>query len=347
MPTFEDLPDLRKETTVRILLTGATGFVGFHCLQQWLEDAKVKQIITPVRDPGKLRAKLAYAGHYDIPSKIRVETASAPDWELPPPVWEGVTHAVHAAAVLFGRDRNEYHRINVEGSVRLARRLPRNCRLLLVSSQSAGGPTPAGFEARDETNADEPLSEYGSSKLAMEKAVASQKECVILRPPMVLGAGDTATLPLFQIARMKIRPKPGLQDKIFSWIAVDDLASAIGKALTGNLPMSKPYYVSSEGTVSDRHLLELAGIVQRRDGWVVPLPKAFILGAATLAGFLPAIQTAIPSLAPDRAKELIPDRWVIADRAFRKATRWKPSASIDQTMAETCKYYLQTGQLPA
>jgi nucleoside-diphosphate-sugar epimerase len=65
-------------------------------------------------------------------------------------------------------------------------------------------------------DADAPITLYGESKLALERAIRANNAdlpLTILRPPMVLGARDNATLPLFKMASGFLRVKPGLRKK--------------------------------------------------------------------------------------------------------------------------------------
>ena len=105
---------------------------------------------------------------------------------------------------------------------------------MVISSQSAGGPTPAGKRARTEADSDAPITWYGESKLDMERSIRREfpnRPITILRPPMILGPRDSATLPLFRMATGRIRIKPGLRSKSYSFVAVDDLVAAIFLAL--------------------------------------------------------------------------------------------------------------------
>jgi len=330
---------------VKILLTGATGFVGFNLLLRLLNEPGVRRIVLPLRAPGRLRAKLALEKIYEIPPQVEILTAEAPEWNLESSKLTGLTHAVHAAAMLFGDRLEDYRRVNVEGTLRLLQQLPDGVRPVLLSSQSAGGPTPGGMPARDEETPDSPISHYGISKGEMEQAVMGVRPCTLLRPPMVLGPRDTATLPLFKLAGSPLRIKPGFHEKTFSWIGVDDLVSAILATLhPGNTDLpSSPLYVASEGWITDRQLIERAGLCLKKHGVIVPLPLGIISLAGFLAGVLPPLRRAVPSLAPDRAREILPDRWTVSDQKFRSAVDWEPTSRIDHVLGETCRYYLQAG----
>lgn len=217
-----------------LLVTGATGFVGRNLVIRAARERV--PVLAPVRSPEKLSRCMDEDG---VPREAVTPLAAEPaGWPALSP-----THAVLGAGVLFARSRNEYFETNVDWTLRVLRALPPGCRTVVLSSQSAGGPTPDGRAARTEQDPDSPATWYGESKLALERAIArefSDRPITILRPPMILGARDTATLPLFKMARGLVRTKPGLRRKEFSFLAVEDVGGAIHSAFELGLKTGFP-----------------------------------------------------------------------------------------------------------
>lgn len=327
---------------MRILVTGATGFIGRTLVLRALRDDQVVEVVAPVRSPDKLREQLAREGATGT-RKLRVIKASAPRWELGE--LGPVDRVVHCAGVLFGRTRDEYFRVNVDGTLDLLRQLSGSPRTIVLSSQSAGGPTPEGHHAKTLEHPDRPLSWYGESKLHMERAVreAGHRGIFFLRAPMVLGPGDQATLPLFRMVRGKIWTKPGLKPKNFSWISSDDLAGAIDAWFargSDHLPVA---HVTSPGTITDADLMLTAGKVSGRRGALVPVPQFFLRPVAVASKFIPSIGEKVPSLTPDRAREIWPNRWVIDPEPFHSATGWRGRATLEDTLARTLAWFQREG----
>lgn len=297
-----------------LLLTGATGFVGRNLVLREIEAGT--QIFAPVRNAQKLRQQL-------------VDEGVSPDAVTPldpdPSKWDSVnpTHAVLSAGVLFARNRPEYFRTNVDWTLEILHALPESCRTVVLSSQSAGGPTPHGRSARNESDADTPITWYGESKLELERAIHRifpKRPITILRPPMILGARDTATIPLFKMASGLLRTKPGLRKKEFSYIAVEDVVEAILAALASNPGGS--FYIAANETISDFQLIHTAAQAAGGRGITLPIPIALVKLMSLLVDTIPAWRKAAPSLTRDRAREIWPDRWVVDSSAFREATRW-------------------------
>lgn len=329
---------------MRLLVTGATGFIGRTLVLRALRDERVAEIIVPVRSAAKLNAQLTREGTPASP-KLRILEAGAPDWDfssLGP-----VDRVVHCAGVLFGRSRTDYFRTNVEGTLRLLETITGSPQTVLLSSQSAGGPTPEGQSSRRVGDKDRPISWYGESKLRMEEAVqaiAPAFPVLLLRAPMVLGPGDQATLPLFRMVRGPVWPKPGFASKHFSWISSDDLADAIEAWFEGG-PDTSPFIanVTSPGTITDRDLMQTAARVSGRRGLPLPVPQALLRLVAFASKFIPSIGENVPSLTPDRAREIWPDRWVLDARPFEETVRWRGQATLETTLAGTLAWFRREG----
>lgn len=329
---------------MRLLITGATGFIGRTLVLRALRDERVTEVVAPVRSEDKLRAQLAREDGGES-SKLRIIQAEAPGWDF-----RGIgpfDRLVHCAGVLFSRSRDDYFRINVDGTTRLLSTVQGAPRTVVLSSQSAGGPTPAGEPAKKLDHPDRPVSWYGESKLRMEAVLHGQPVAhplLLLRAPMVLGPGDRATLPLFRMVRGKVWPKPGLRPKQFSWVSSDDLADAID-AWFDNGPSEgrQTFHVTSPGTITDAMLMRTAGEVSERRGWLLPVPQVFLKPVALASKLIPAIGENVPSLTPDRAREIWPDRWVLDAEPFHQATGWRGRATLEDTLARTLAWLQREG----
>lgn len=325
---------------MRLFLTGATGFVGLNFLLEAIRAGRYREIVVAVRDPGKLARQLEFEGVV-APANLRVQR-----WDEAPPA--DVDHAVHCAGILFARDCDGYFRVNVEDTLRLVAPLPAAARLLILSSQSAGGPTPAGRSVRTAADPDAPITWYGESKLAMERALRERRpDAFVWRPPMILGPRDRATLPLFQMAAGWLRPKPGLRPKTYSWIAVEDLVRAMTAALFApRWEPRSPLAVCSPASLTDVELIETAAKLMKGRGWTLPLPHPLMRAVSAAVDAVPAWRSAAPSLTRDRAREIFPDRWQIDGAEFR--ARFAPGAfaGLPDTLEATRAWYVRAGLLP-
>jgi len=320
-----------------LLVTGATGFVGRNLLIR----AAAKGI--PVLAPVRSREKLLRCMKEDLVAGDLVMPLS-PD----PGTWEKVkpSHAVLGAGVVSARHRDVYFATNLEWTMRVLRALPPECRTIVLSSQSAGGPTPVGAVARTENMPDAPVTWYGESKRELEQAIAREfpdRAITILRPPMILGARDTATLPLFKMVRGLVRTKPGFRRKEYTFLAVEDVVGAIEAAF----PVGErgPFYIGSETVMSDWEMISSAARAVGGRGVTLPVPIPLVRVLAALVDAVPALREAAPNLTRDRAREIWPDRWVVDSSAFRQASGWRPSVTFEEALLSACRHFQARGDL--
>jgi nucleoside-diphosphate-sugar epimerase len=320
-----------------LLVTGATGFVGRNLLLR--EIAQGTNILAPVRSAEKLRSQLAFEGL--DPSAVTPLPADPSAWGPLRP-----THALLSAGVLFARNREEYFTTNVDWTLQVLEALPESTRIVVLSSQSAGGPTPHGRHARTESDADSPLTWYGKSKLALEHAIEKihpSRPLSILRPPMILGPRDTATLPLFRMAAGLLRTKPGLRTKEFSFLQVEDVLEAIFAAW--ETPLPGPHYIAADHTITDRQLIDTAARAAGAKGLTLPIPILLVKAMSLLVDTIPTLRRSAPSLTRDRAKEIWPDRWVVDSTAFRQATGWSSRHDLSHALQGAFDFYAREGSL--
>ena len=297
-------------------------------------------MLTAVRNPDKLWQQLRF--EKKDPKQVHLLSALPDRWPKVSPHW-----AILGGGVLFERNRIDYFSTNVDWTLATLRALPPECRTVVISSQSAGGPTPTGKAARSEEDSDAPITWYGESKLAMERAIRKEfpDRCIsILRPPMILGPRDTATLPLFRMARGSVRIKPGLRPKSYSFIAVQDLVAAIFLALE-SVPFPEASYVASPHSMTDWQLIAAAAAACHSKGVTVPVPHLVVRMLSAFVDTIPSLRAKAPSLTRDRAREIWPHRWVVDGSKFARLTGWRASTTLSEALQAAQSFYVREGKL--
>jgi len=222
---------------VRILLTGANGFIGRHLAQRL--DA------TPHTTCGLIRPGSVLGTLSDLP-RVERRLGDVLSPESLAATCAGVDVIVHlAGAVAAGRDAT-YHRVNVEGSAHLAEAaLSAGVkRVIFVSSLAAQGPSPRGAPHIDSGN-EAPSNEYGRTKLEAERALVERlgpERVTVLRPGLVFGP-DQPDLPrVAKALTSRVMPVvPGLE---LSFVHVADLADLIAAAIEIPGEPGRAYFVS-------------------------------------------------------------------------------------------------------
>src|SRR3972149_3066452 len=142
----------------------------------------------------------------------------------------GVDAVVHAAGLVKARSAAEFQAVNAGGTANLLSALNSAAglrRFVLISSLSAHGPD--GHPRRLDEPAT-PVSDYGRSKLMAEEFVRSwageERPATIIRPSVIYGPRDRATLSLFQMVRRRLAPLLGDGTNAISCIYAEDAARA-------------------------------------------------------------------------------------------------------------------------
>lgn len=261
----------------RILVTGASGFVGPH-------------VVSALKAAGyrlRLAQHRAEAAPDDVETVVTGDLAAPIDWQ---PALAGVDHVVHLAGLAHagpGLDEALYRRINTHATQALAEAARRAGiqRFVYLSSLKA---LTGAFDAPPLHDGDAPAPDdaYGRSKLAAEQALAQlDLDWVSLRPVLVYGAGVKANMAaLMRLARLPVPlPLGGLQAPR-SLLAVENLADAILFALTPACPARRCYLVADPEPISVADIIAALRKGAGRKPGLIPVPASWLGLAARLAG---------------------------------------------------------------
>ncbi len=222
---------------MRVFVTGATGFIGRHLCERFV--ARGDHVIALVRNPEK--ATRLSAAVEAFPGDLSV-------FADPKTVLPECDVVVHLAGVIAAQREAEYEAINLGAVKDLLSCLERQSfapkRLVFASSLAAAGPSVPG---RPWTEADPlaPIEPYGAAKAAAEAVVQQAPfPTTILRPPIVLGPHDEASLTLFRSARSGVGMVVAGGPQELSFVDVRDLADAFVLAADDRRAGSFVYYAS-------------------------------------------------------------------------------------------------------
>lgn len=328
---------------MRWLVTGATGFIGTTLVERLI--ARGHAVRALVRDPARaaeireLGAEPVRGDVGDLESLAR----AVPDVDV----------VAHLAGLVKALTRDELFRVNAEGTRALAQAAARTgrARFILVSSLAAAGPSRPG-RPRTETDRPAPVSLYGQSKLAAEEAVrsfAKDLEASIVRPPIVYGPRDKEFLPsLFQLAKLGLVPKSGLQEKFYSLIHVDDLVELIIQAAERGSRVdeggSSGVYFCSDGLEYTWDMLAVGALeALGKRGTVVPVPEVvtwLAAGASSAAARLTG-KPAILSL--DKMMEIREAAWTCSSEKARRELGWSARISFAEGMRDSARWFRARG----
>lgn len=321
----------------KVILTGASGFVGSHVRDALMDGgADVISLVRADSPPSK-RGRSAAVDYADESTLRRVFEREQPDY------------VVHLAGATKGVDYQDFWRGNVMPTQSIVRALDGVSslkRLLLVSSLTAYGPSNEKPPLRESDPA-RPVEHYGKSKLEAEQVVqASKLPWTIVRPAGVYGPADVDYLILFRAAyKQRINLFYGNRNKRASMVYVDDLVDAIVSAAQSEQTLHKGYFICDGNPYTWG---EIQGHIARalpRKSFELNLPS-FLVPLAGVAGELATAVDKKPRiLNRQRAIMDAQQAWLCTSEAARRDFGYRARVDIAEGTRRTFAWYKQQGWL--
>jgi UDP-glucose 4-epimerase len=306
---------------VKVLVTGANGFVG---------QAVVERL---QRDGYAVRAAIRHNADMFPPHVERTAGDLHPDRD-----WSDSLHGVDAVIHLAARVHvmqdtaadplDEYRRVNVDGTVRLASSAAAAGvrRFVYVSTLKVNG------EAGRFTEHDQPApaGPYAQSKHEAEVAlrrIADERrlEVVIIRPPLVYGPGVGANFGLLMRTIARGIPLPlGAISNQRSLIGIDNLADFILTCLARPAAANETFLVADGEDLSTPDLVRRLARAIGRPARLFPIPATLLRLGASLCGRRDAADRLLDSLQADISKA-------------RTRLSWSPPVGVDEGLMRAAR----------
>jgi len=288
---------------MKVLLTGATGFLGAR-LAEVLTNRSDMELSAAVRRPVEVPAERIV----QVP-----ELDGSTDWSE---AVHGQTVVIHAAArahVMKDTATDplvEYRRVNVDGTLNLARQAADAGvkRFVFISSIKVNGeetPLGAPFTADDQAMPKDP---YGVSKWEAEqglKQLASETgiEVVIIRPPLVYGPGVKGNFASMIKLVDKGLPLPfGAIHNQRSLVALDNLVDLIVTCAMHPKAANQVFLAGDGQDLSSTALLRGVAHAMGKPSRLIPVPESLLRSAAHMLGKRGLAKRLLGSLQVDISK---------------------------------------------
>ena len=309
------------------LVTGINGFVG-NCLNEKL--AKNKFLVKGVIREGNCRAATI-----QVPCLID-NIDSFTNWSE---CLAGVDIVIHLAArvhVMQDQAANplqEFLEVNLDGTINLAKQAADAGvkRFVYVSSIKVNGEFTVNkpFNEQDNPNPQDPyaVSKYQAEKGLFELAKTTGMEVVIIRPPLVYGAGVKANfLQLIGLVnRLFPLPLASVKNQR-SMIYVGNLVDAIITCATHPKAANQLYLVSDNELVSTPQLIRQLARALGKRSLIFPFPIFMMKFLARFFGKSAAVDRLTQSLVIDSSK-------------IRNELDWKPPYTMEQGLKATANWF--------
>ncbi len=324
---------------MRVFVTGGTGFVGSHVVEQLLERG---------HEPVCLVRESSDTEHLD---GLGVETylGSLTDVDGLRSALGDCGAVVHIAGVVKVSEPRMFYRINGEATCELAEAAaeenPRLDRFVYVSSIAAQGPCfcPDGGLVEPE-----PVSHYGKSKLLGEqgvRGVSGEIPTTIFRPPPVYGPRDEEMFAIFRGAAWGLAPVYGDGEQRTSVVHVLDLADAVATSLEEEHATGMVFGIDDGDYYTWGELAGVCGEALGREPIEVCIPSFVFKTAARLNEWRAGMTGEAVIFTRDKVREMEQDDWVCGNDRLCESLAWSPEWPLERGAEQTAEWYRNQGWL--
>jgi nucleoside-diphosphate-sugar epimerase len=314
---------------MRILVTGANGLIG-HSLCAALS-RQTHAVVAAVRSANTplMGIERAVIGSID----------STTDWTTALLNVEVVIHLAARVHVMNDHAVNPltaFRKVNVDGTLNLAMQAAKAGvrRFIFISSVKVNGEyTEIGRSFKDDSVAN-PQDPYGVSKLEAEQglfmlAQQTGMEVVVIRPPLVYGAGVKANFASMMRAVKRGIPLPlGAIHNKRSFVYVGNLVSLILRCIDHPAAANQVFLVSDDHDLSTTELLRACALALGVKPRLLPISQSWIEFCAELLGKRDVAQRLCDNLQVDISKA-------------RALLDWTPPVSVEDGLKATALNLIQ------
>ncbi len=313
----------------RVLVTGATGFVGRALVCNLIEQRFFVSAL--VRRKNCLLP--------DEVTKIRVaDLMDVRDWQ---PILQNIEAVIHVAgrAHIMHDDvadpLGEFRKVNTSATLELAMQAAETGvkRFVFISSIKVNGEVTSKGQAFKTADNHIPTDPYGLSKYEAEQGLlALAKETgmdvVIIRPPLIYGPGVRANFASMMKWVYKGVPLPfGAVHNQRSLVALDNLVSFIIHCIDHPKAANEVFLISDGEDVSTTELLQKVAKAFAKRAFLLPIPVSWMKLVAELVGKGDVANRLFGSLQVDSSKA-------------RELLGWEPVITMDEQLKKTADAYL-------
>lgn len=322
----------------RILITGASGFVGSHLVEA--AQAAQLEVHAAVRKSSDIDAIRGFVDQFVYPDYTDVES-------LKSLINQGqYTYIIHAAALTKAKDPADLHRVNVDFTLNLltaafAAELPPE-RFVFVSSLAAIGPIGLAQGLIQENSPYRPVTAYGRSKQAAEemiKARFSDKPISMLRPTAVYGPREKDLFVLFNTMNKGVDAYIGRKAQQLTFVYVKDLVDVLIQACLMPQKGLTAYNISDGQLYSRYAMAEIFKTVLQRKMLRLHIPLGLVRYVAQLSQWMYRNSKNTPVLYPERLNELTAENWGCDISAAQVCLGYKPQFNLSRGLEQSLLWY--------
>lgn len=331
---------------MKILITGASGFIGSFIVEEALK--KGFDTWAAVRKSSSkeyLKDERINFIELNLSSKAQlIEQLRGHDFD----------YVVHAAGVTKCLNKQDFHRINTEGTKNLIDailelQMPLK-RFVFVSSLSIFGAIKEQqpYDEIRETDIPQPNTEYGRSKLAAEKyleSLGSRVPYIILRPTGVYGPREKDYFMMAKSIKQHSDFAVGYKRQDITFVYVSDVVQAIFLALDKG-ENGRKYFLSDGEVYQSTTFSDLIHEELGRPWWIRITAPVWVLRIITFCGeYIGKITGKVTALNNDKFNILRQRNWRCDIQPAIDELGYKPTVKLAEGVRRSIKWYKEQGWL--
>jgi dihydroflavonol-4-reductase len=323
----------------RVLVTGATGFIGSHLVEELIrQEYEVDVLVRESSDLKWLRDKKIHRIYGDLAGQGSL------------PALGGIDYIFHLGGATKALRTRDFFRINSDGTRTLlnsALNINGLKRFIFLSSQAAAGPS---YNGSPVTEADHPrpVSPYGKSKLLAENTVLGLKDrlhVTILRPCGVYGPRDTYMLELFKQISMGLMPSVGKGPMFWNLCYVKDIVQALILCIKKDRPSGEIFFISDGEKYSLDYFSDVVSSALRIKARKIVIPPWIARCGAAMADMWGLAMRKPAAFSRNKCAEACCHNWVCDIGKARNILGFRPGFLLESGVNITLKWYKEQGWL--
>jgi nucleoside-diphosphate-sugar epimerase len=329
----------------KILITGASGFVGSHLVDEALNrDLEVYAGIRRSSSKEYLqdhRLNFVELNYTDIGQMANLLKRKQFDY------------IIHNAGVVSAPKLSDYMAVNFQytknfvEAILAAGDMPE--KFTYISSAASYGPV-ASTDLTDfikEEDVPRPINAYGEAKLASERYLAGIPDFpyVVVRPTGVYGPREKEILTFFKIINRHLEGYIGFRRQHLAFVYIKDLVRVILDATLSMDVSRKSYFVSDGRYYSQQDIGRITKRILNKKTLRIHVPVTLIRSIAWVMEQLGKATGNYPALNLEKVRILESMNWKCDIEPLKEDLNFQPQYDLEEGLEETLAWYKQQGWL--
>ena len=327
---------------MKILITGASGFIGSFIVEEALRRGfETWAAVRKSSSKEWLKNERIHFIELNLSSKAQlVEQLQDKDFD----------YVVHAAGVTKCLNKQDFRRINTQGTQNLANAIMETGmpikRFVYLSSLSIFGAIreQQPYEEIRESDTPQPNTEYGRSKLEAEQYLATTSlPYIILRPTGVYGPREKDYFVMVKSIKQHSDFAVGYKQQDITFVYVEDVVQAVFLALDKGA-VGRKYFLSDGEVYQSATFSNLVHEELGRPWWFRITAPLWVLRIITFCGeYMARLTGQISVLNNDKYNILRQRNWRCDIQPAIDELGYRPTVKLEEGVRRTIKWYKEHG----